>query len=131
MVIDHLAKPYIRRGIVEPWRTDLASAAENPNVFCKLSGMITEADPESWRVSDLVPYVDIALETFGTSRVMFGSDWPVSNLAGTYPEVVGALESALALIWGSPSPIDKAQVFGRNAELFYSLGSTASGPARE
>ena len=89
MVIDHLAKPRIREQVTEDWLPHFRAAAAYPRVYCKLSGMITEADWTHWKPSDLRPYVQAALELFGPERLMFGSDWPVSNLAGTYPEVIG------------------------------------------
>ncbi len=76
-VIDHLAKPPIRSGATEPWASLMRPFGELPNVWCKLSGLVTEADPVAWRVDDLAPYVDVALETFGPARLIFGSDWPV------------------------------------------------------
>ena len=81
-VLDHLGKPDVRARSIEPWRRDLASLAREPNVSCKLSGLVTEADPERWSTADLAPYVEHALDCFGAERLMFGSDWPVVRLAG-------------------------------------------------
>jgi L-fuconolactonase len=89
MVIDHIAKPAIASRSLEPWSTDFGVAASNPNVWCKLSGMVTEADHERWVPGDLAPYVEAALAAFGSERLMFGSDWPVCNLAATYSQVIG------------------------------------------
>lgn len=83
-VLDHIAKPQIRRGAMEPWRTQLRELARRPHVYCKLSGVATEADHEHWRTSQLMPYLEVALEAFGPDRLMFGSDWPVCLLATSY-----------------------------------------------
>ena len=81
-VLDHIAKPRIRDHVLSPWRENVAILAERPNVYCKLSGMITEADPQRWSYRDLAPYFDSVLEAFRPDRLMFGSDWPVC-LTGT------------------------------------------------
>jgi L-fuconolactonase len=117
MVIDHLAKPPIRRGELEPWQGDLAAIAKMPNMFCKISGLITEADPRHWQVADLIPYVETALELFGPERLMFGSDWPMCRLAGEYTEVIAAAHHALAGL----SVHERAAVFGDTATRFYQL----------
>ena len=117
MVIDHLAKPRIKSRQVDGWNDDLRAAARFPNVFCKLSGMITEADWENWQAADLRPYVQTALEAFGPERCMFGSDWPVCNLAGTYEQVHSALVDAL----GPISEPEHATIFGETASRFYGL----------
>ncbi|MCX5239912.1 amidohydrolase family protein [Streptomyces prunicolor] len=87
-VLDHLGKPPIASGRLEPWETALRSLAALPNTYCKLSGLVTEADWKTWRTEDLHPYADTALDAFGPSRLMFGSDWPVCTLAATYGRVV-------------------------------------------
>ncbi|GAA1949094.1 amidohydrolase family protein [Catenulispora subtropica] len=87
-VLDHAGKPRIAAGEVEPWASDIRTLAVLPNVSCKLSGMVTEADLERWTVADLRPYAEVVLEAFGAGRVMFGSDWPVSTLAADYARVV-------------------------------------------
>lgn len=117
MVIDHLSKPQINDGLMDDWRKDLAAAASFPNVYCKLSGMITEADWEKWTVDDLRPYVETALELFGVDRCMFGSDWPVCELAGTYKQVYGSLES----IVGGLSDTERRSIFCDTAKKFYRL----------
>jgi len=117
MVVDHIAKPHIASKRLEPWATDLAQLAGIPAVSCKLSGMITEADWKDWTPGDLKPYVDHVVEHFGFDRIMFGSDWPVCVLAGTYARVVDALNECLGRI----SPSDRAKVFGGNARAFYEL----------
>ena len=117
MVVDHISKPKIKDGIIEGWEADIRKAAEAPNVFCKLSGMITEADWQSWKPADLKPYVEIALEAFGPERCMFGSDWPVCELAGSYEQV----HSALVEVLGPLSESENARIFGETAREFYNL----------
>jgi L-fuconolactonase len=107
-VLDHLAKPRVRAAELSPWRENLKTLAERPNVYCKLSGLVTEADWKSWTDATLEPYLDTALEAFTPSRLMFGSDWPVLLAAGTYSgwfRVVRNLTATLsadeqALLWG-------------------------------
>lgn len=117
MVVDHISKPKINDGIIEGWEADLRAAAEAPNIFCKLSGMITEADCQNWKPADLKPYVEIALDAFGPERCMFGSDWPVCELAGSYEQVYGALVEVL----GPLSESENARIFGETAREFYGL----------
>jgi len=117
MVIDHLAKPRIRERITEGWVENLKAAAKFPNVYCKLSGMVTEADWKAWKPADLKPYVDAALEAFGPDRCMYGSDWPVCLLAAPYAAVHGALNELLAALSAS----DRAKILGGTAEKFYGL----------
>lgn len=118
MVIDHLAKPAINVGRTEGWIADLQAAARFPNVFCKLSGMVTEADWKTWKPSDLRPYVQAALDAFGPGRLMFGSDWPVCLLAAGYDSVISAVVEAL----GPLSRAEHAAIFGGTAALFYRIG---------
>jgi len=117
MVINHLAKPQIREHKIEGWKQDLQAAAAFPNIYCKLSGMITEAHWQNWKPADLKPYVEIALDAFGPQRCMFGSDWPVCELAGSYERVYHALEEAL----GPISDSERAAIFGGTAAHFYGL----------
>jgi L-fuconolactonase len=116
-VVDHIAKPLIAAGEMEPWATRLEELAKRPNVYCKLSGMVTEADWTGWKPEDLKPYVDRVLEWFGEDRVMFGSDWPVCLLASDYGTVKDTLESLL----GNPEGATYAKIFGGNATSFYGL----------
>jgi L-fuconolactonase len=118
MVIDHLAKPRIKEREVDRWLVDFRAAARFPNVFCKLSGMVTEADWEGWTSADLKPYVGHALDEFGAGRLMFGSDWPVSTLAATYAEVLEGLLDAL----GEISASERAQILSGTAAAFYGVG---------
>ena len=117
MVIDHLAKPRIKDRSFDDWEPAFRAAGRYPNVFCKLSGMVTEADWNGWTADDLTPYVRIAFDVFGPERLMFGSDWPVCELAGTYEEVYEALHCAL----GEISPSERAMIFGETAARFYGL----------
>lgn len=117
MVIDHLAKPRIKDQSLDDWCPAFRAAAASPNVFCKLSGMITEANWNGWTADDLRPYVSEALDAFGPDRLMFGSDWPVCELAGSYQQVVDALNAAL----GSISESERAAIFGGTAIRFYGL----------
>ncbi|WNQ10918.1 amidohydrolase family protein [Paenibacillus aurantius] len=117
-VIDHIAKPFISRGEMEPWLSQMRRIASHPGIYCKLSGMVTEADPESWKPSDLTGYIRSAIELFGPDRVMFGSDWPVCLLAASYDEVMEALEESLP---DGYSEVDREKLFGGNAAVFYKL----------
>ena len=117
MVIDHLAKPNIKDLRTDDWLPHFRTAGAFPNVYCKLSGMITEADWRHWTAADLKPYVQTALEVFGPQRCMFGSDWPVCELAGSYPQVYEALSDAL----GPISADERQQIFGGTAARFYGL----------
>jgi L-fuconolactonase len=117
LVLDHIAKPNIAKRGWEDWAGPLVQLAAHPNVSCKLSGMITEAKWEGWQASDLKPYIDHALECFGPPRLMFGSDWPVCRLAGSYERVVEALQTNLA----SLSRNEQAAIFGETATRVYRL----------
>jgi len=115
-VVDHLSKPPIASGVLEPWASLISQIAEFPNVYCKLSGLITEADNANWTPPSLAPYVDHVINVFGTDRLMFGSDWPVCRLAGEYGEVVNALRTVLSTRLGVQ---DLEKVFYTNAVRFY------------
>lgn len=117
-VVDHLAKPDIRGQVIEPWKSQIAVIAECLDVYCKVSGMVTEADVNHWKQPDFQPYVDGILDLFGPERVMFGSDWPVCLLAASYDDVVRVAESTLLK---SLTKDEMDQVFGRTAETFYRL----------
>lgn len=117
MVIDHLSKPRIASSGWDDWIDDFRAAAAHPNVYCKLSGMVTEADWSGWKPEDLRPYVQEALESFGPERCMFGSDWPVCLTAASYRQVVEALDQCL----GSISQPERDLIFGETARKFYRL----------
>lgn len=117
-IIDHIAKPRIAEGIMQPWENQIKQLAAFPNLYCKLSGMVTEADHQHWTKDQFVPYVRTVIEQFGPNRVMFGSDWPVCLLAADYDAVIEVLLHALPEDW-SAEALDKC--FGENAKLFYKL----------
>lgn len=117
LVIDHLSKPEIRDGKIDAWAQDLKAAASRPNVYCKLSGMVTEADWGNWKAQDLQPYVDVALEAFGPQRCMYGSDWPVCELAASYEEVFQSLKTCIDRL----SDSEQAAILHHTAASFYSL----------
>ncbi|HEV2918307.1 MAG TPA: amidohydrolase family protein [Actinomycetota bacterium] len=119
LVVDHLAKPRIREGAMEPWAGDLAALARHPNVACKVSGLVTEADWTAWTPAQLVPYVAHAAEVFGPERLLFGSDWPVCLLAAGYAEVVAAASEALDRAGFGRA--EREAVFGANAHRLYRL----------
>jgi L-fuconolactonase len=117
LVIDHAAKPTIAQNRFDDWAAPLAAVAKHGQVFCKLSGLITEADHRHWQPADLRPYVEQVLAVFGPARVMFGSDWPVCLLAGSYERVFSALVHNIEQLSGD----EQVQVFGGTAAKFYSL----------
>ena len=116
-VIDHLAKPNIRERKIGEWEKEIKLIAAFPNVYCKLSGMVTEADWGRWFVGDFKPYIEIVLENFGIDRVMFGSDWPVCLLAATYKQCCEILEENTIHF----SEEEKRKLWGENAIRFYNL----------
>jgi L-fuconolactonase len=117
-VLDHLAKPRIKAGEMEPWRRDIRALAGRPNVCCKVSGLVTEAAWRQWQRADFAPYLEVVLEAFGPERLMFGSDWPVCLLAAEYREVVGIVEDLLTRL----SDSERVAVWGGTAARFYGLG---------
>ncbi|WP_448950878.1 amidohydrolase family protein [Labrys neptuniae] len=118
-VLDHIGKPPIKAGEMDPWRGDLKRLAALPNVHCKISGVCTEADHRHWTRQEITPYVEHALESFGFDRVMFGSDWHVLELAGTYPDWVHVVDE----IVHDCSPSERRKLFRDNAAAFYRLGA--------
>jgi L-fuconolactonase len=116
-VLDHLAKPQIKSGSLDPWQAGIRELAQNTNVFCKLSGLVTEADWKRWKPSDFEPYLDVALESFGSDRLMIGSDWPVCTVAGSYSRVMGIVMEYLGKY---PNDVREA-IFGGNAARFWKL----------
>lgn len=117
LVIDHMAKPRIASREMQEWAEQLKPVASYQNIFCKLSGLVTEADWNEWSTSDLRPYVDYALELFGPERLMFGSDHPVCLLAASYGEVLNSFREILKDLSGE----DRTRIFSHNAEQFYRL----------
>lgn len=120
-VVDHLAKPLLRTGVLEPWAAMMAELAALPNVACKLSGMVAEADPAAWSPEQFVPYVEHVVSSFGTDRVLFGSDWPVCLVTASYAATLASTRAAVPPL----SPGEQAQVFGDNAVALYRLDVTA------
>lgn len=116
-VLDHIAKPDIRNQSIEDWAPGIRDLALNPNVHCKVSGMVTEADWQNWKKEDFFPYLDIVFEAFGIERLMFGSDWPVCNVAGGYASMIEIVKAYLTQF-----PEDKQALFwGGNAARFYGI----------
>lgn len=114
-VLDHLAKPPVREGGLEPWRTHLRRLAACPNVQCKLSGLLTEADHRRWTPGQFQPFLEAALEAFGPARLMFGSDWPVCLLAGSYGQTLRLVEDFISGLTAQ----ERAGVLGGNCARFY------------
>ena len=114
-VLDHIGKPDIKAGKLDPWRAELRELSKLENVWCKLSGLVTEADHATWTPAQLRPYIDHVVECFGFDRVMFGGDWPVSTQASDYPRWVATLDEALR----GCSPDELQRLYVRNAEAFY------------
>ncbi|MFL6354868.1 MAG: amidohydrolase family protein [Bryobacteraceae bacterium] len=117
-VLDHIAKPRIRDHVVSAWRENLCSLAERPNVYCKLSGMVTEADYKTWTKKDLAPYFDTVLQAFGPQRLMFGSDWPVCLVAVTYRGWFNLVSEQIAAL----SDAERDAILGGTAIRVYRLG---------
>ena len=116
-VLDHVAKPRIGDQVIEPWKTQMFDMAKRENVYCKLSGMATEADWQSWTKEDLWPYIEIALEAFGPARMMLGSDWPVARLAVEYGDWINLCRESIS----SLSETERALVEGGVAAQAYDL----------
>jgi L-fuconolactonase len=116
-VLDHLAKPYIRKQEIEPWRSDLRMVAEFPNVYCKLSGMVTEADWQTWTPEQIAPYISVAFECFGAERLMIGSDWPVCTVAASYARTMNLVIEFLKRY----SDAERDAVLGGTAATFWRL----------
>lgn len=114
-VLDHIAKPFIRDGTLSPWREQIRELAALDNVVCKVSGMITEARHDAWKADELRPYLDVVFDTFGAKRLMYGSDWPVCLLAGSYAQAHGVVADYLAAL----SADEQAAVLGETARAFY------------
>lgn len=118
-VVDHIAKPQIKARELHEWSRGILAIAKHPNVWCKVSGLVTEADCKRWTPDDFRPYLDVVFEAFGIDRVMFGSDWPVCLLGGNYRRVKAIVDDYTQ----SFPVIDKEKIFGRNAVRFYGLSA--------
>jgi L-fuconolactonase len=116
-ILDHIGKPDIKHQVFEPWRTEITTLASLPNVWCKISGLVTEADHQRWTQEDLKPYIGHVIDSFGFDRVMYGGDWPVAYQATTYPRWVETLEWAVQ----GCSEHDLRRLFRDNASKFYRL----------
>ena len=116
-VLDHIAKPFIKRGTIQPWANHIRALSQFPNVLCKVSGMVTEADHDRWKPEDFAPYLDVVAEVFGPGRLMFGSDWPVCRLAASYEAVEGLVRDHFRG-WGAR---EQAAFWGGNCAAFYGV----------
>jgi L-fuconolactonase len=116
-VVDHIAKPLIKDGIVSPWKEDIAALATFPNVYCKLSGMVTEADWNTWTPENIRPYLDVVMEAFGPERILIGSDWPVCLVAGKYSEVMQVVIDYISTF----TEKEQALMLGGNAVKAYKI----------
>lgn len=116
-VLDHISKPRIKPGLIQPWKTDIEALVTQANVWCKISGMVTEADHTNWKQEDFIPYIDVITSAFGTDRVMLGSDWPVCRLAGEYKEVFDIPLN----YFESYNENEKMNIFENNCIDFYGL----------
>ena len=117
LVIDHIAKPYIQKKLIKQWAKDMKKIAQYKHVRCKLSGLITEADWKKWKEADLTPYIDVIFEAFGTTRIMYGSDWPVCTVAGTYERQLAVVTNYISKL----TPYEQQKIMGLNAQRFYNL----------
>jgi L-fuconolactonase len=116
-VIDHIAKPYIAAGEIDAWKTGMQQMAKNENVFCKISGMVTEADWRTWNYDQLRPYLETVLDFFGPDRLMFGSDWPVCLIASGYTQWVQTVDRFVSTL----SVAEQKAIWHHNAKRFYHL----------
>lgn len=117
LVIDHMAKPDFKSGDIKEWEKHMRTIAKEPHVYCKLSGLVTEADWQNWQPAHFAPFLDVALEAFGADRLLFGSDWPVCQLAGSYTEVKQLVTDYISRL----SATEQANIMGGNAVRFYNL----------
>jgi len=116
-VVDHIAKPDIKNKNIDKWAAGINAVAKHENVYCKVSGMVTEADWQNWILADFDPYLDVIFEAFGSNRVMFGSDWPVCNVAGGYQQMLSVVKNYTSKL----SADEQARFWGLNAIEFYKL----------
>lgn len=118
-VLDHIAKPLIKDGVMEPWRSQLRELAKAPNLMCKVSGIVTEADQKTWKPEDIRPYLDVVFEAFGPGRLMWGSDWPVCLLAGSYERIFRLIDEYASTL----TMVQREGLFGGNCARFYGIKS--------
>ena len=117
LILDHIAKPDIKNRNIKAWKEQIKILAAHPNIYCKLSGIITEADFKRWTYEDIIPYIETASEYFGVDRICFGSDWPVCLVAGTYRQVYDTIDKFSAQL----NKQDREKLFGDNTAKFYNL----------
>ena len=116
-ILDHIGKPFIKEGKIKNWKRDIETLAKFPNVYCKVSGMFTEADRKNWNEDDFIHYLDVVFNSFGVDRVLFGSDWPVCLLAVSYKKQLNFLDSYI----GKFLPVEREKIMGGNSIEFYNL----------
>ena len=116
-VVDHIAKPLIKDGIVSPWKEEIKALAQFPNVYCKVSGMVTEADWSKWKPENIRPYLDVVMEAFGSERILIGSDWPVCLVAGKYSQVMQVVIDYISTFTDK----EQAMILGENAAKAYKI----------
>jgi L-fuconolactonase len=116
-VVDHIAKPFIKEGRLDNWEKYMRDLATFDNVYCKVSGMVTEADWKNWKPNDFTPYLDVVLESFGSKRILYGSDWPVCLVAAPYQQQLNIVEQNIAHL----STSEQKAIMGENAIRFYNL----------
>jgi L-fuconolactonase len=116
-ILDHIAKPAIKSGDILSWKKNIKEIAQADNMLCKISGMVTEADWHTWSAEDLKPYLDVIFENFSTEKIVFGSDWPVCNLAAAYGKVVKTIENYISELTAT----EQDQIWFKNAAAFYKL----------
>ncbi len=116
-ILDHIAKPQIKNGVISPWRENITELARRENVFCKLSGLVTEASWQSWTEADLHPYLQVVLTVFGANRIMFGSDWPVMLLGSSYKRWVDVVQRGISHL----SEYEQERILGKTATEVYGL----------
>jgi L-fuconolactonase len=116
-VIDHIAKPYIKDNRIDEWKKDMQALAPYQNVYCKISGMVTESHWQTWKKEDFTPYLDTVVNSFGTDRILFGSDWPVCLVAASYNEMLDIVKDYFSTFTVS----EQEKFFGGNAINFYNL----------
>ncbi|MFN8257407.1 MAG: amidohydrolase family protein [Bacteroidales bacterium] len=114
-ILDHMAKPFVHDKKLSPWKEEITELAKYPNVYCKISGMVTEADWHNWKEEDFKPYLDVVVKSFGMNRLMVGSDWPVCTVAGSYKKVMDIVKNYFSRF---PEQ-EQAHVFGMNAKNLY------------
>lgn len=118
-IIDHIAKPYIKEGKIKTWKKDLEAVARYENVYCKISGMVTEANWRNWQIDDFIPYLDVVMEAFGKDRVVYGSDWPVCLVAASYKAQLSIIMKYISGL----SISEQEAILGQNAINFYQFES--------